>query len=72
MSNNEKKKDLVQGWLDRQALNAIKMSEDESYRQLVAVRATNWGKDIQAKSDQRIRIADKEKRELASNSEINW
>lgn len=41
MSNNEEKKDLVQGWLDRQALNAIQMSEDENYRQLVAVRATN-------------------------------
>lgn len=46
---------LVQGWIDRSALNAIKMSEDESYRQLVSARATNWGKDIQAKSDLRIR-----------------
>nr|WP_181718439.1 hypothetical protein [Psychrobacter sp.]QJS05154.1 hypothetical protein [Psychrobacter sp.] len=55
MSDNEEKKDLVQGWLDRSALNAIQMSEDENYRELVAVRATNWGKDIQAKSDQRIR-----------------
>ena len=55
MSDNENKKDLVQSWLDRQALNAIKMSEDENYRQLVAARATNWGKDITAKSDQRIR-----------------
>lgn len=55
MSDNEDKTDLVQDWLDRSALNAIQMSEDENYRQLVAVRATNWGKDIQAKSDQRIR-----------------
>jgi len=55
MSDNEDKKDLVQDWIDRSALNAIQMSEDENYRQLVAVRATNWGKDIQAKSDQRIR-----------------
>ena len=55
MSDSGNKKDLVQGWLDRQALNAIKMSEDENYRQLVAARATNWGKDITAKSDQRIR-----------------
>ena len=47
--------DLVQGWIDRSALNAIQMSEDENYRQLVSARATNWGKDIQAKSDQRIR-----------------
>lgn len=46
---------LVQDWIDRSALNAIQMSEDESFRQLVASRATNWGKDIQAKSDQRIR-----------------
>lgn len=46
---------LVQDWIDRSALNAIKMSEDENFRQLVASRATNWGKDIQAKSDQRIR-----------------
>jgi hypothetical protein len=55
MSDNKEKKDLVQDWIDRSALNAIQMSEDENYRQLVAVRATNWGKDIQAKSDQRIR-----------------
>lgn len=55
MSDNTEKKDLVQGWLDRQALNAIQMSEDENYRQLVAARATNWGKDIQEKSDLRIK-----------------
>ena len=47
--------DLVQGWIDRSALNAIQMSEDENYRQLVSARATNWGKDIREKSDQRIR-----------------
>lgn len=45
---------LVQGWLDRQALTAIQMSEDENYRQLVSGRATNWGKHIQARSDARI------------------
>ena len=55
MSDNEEKKDLVQDWIDRSALNAIKMSEDENYRQLVAARATNWGKDITAKSDLRIK-----------------
>ena len=55
MSDNEDKKDLVQDWIDRSALNAIQMSEDENYRQLVAVRATNWGKDITAKSDLRIK-----------------
>ncbi len=55
MSNNTEKKDLVQDWIDRSALNAIKMSEDEDYRQLVAARATNWGKDITAKSDLRIK-----------------
>ena len=55
MSDNEDKTDLVQDWLDRPALNAIQMSEDENYRQLVAVRATNWGKDITAKSDLRIK-----------------
>lgn len=55
MSDNEDKTDLVQDWIDRSALNAIQMSEDENYRQLVAVRATNWGKDITAKSDLRIK-----------------
>ena len=55
MSDNEDKTDLVQDWLDMSALNAIQMSEDENYRQLVAVRATNWGKDITAKSDLRIK-----------------
>lgn len=57
MNDNKEKKDLVQGWIDRSALNAIKMSEDENYRQLVAARATNWGKDITAKSDLRIKQA---------------
>lgn len=47
--------DLVQGWIDRSALNAIQMSENENYRQLLFARATNWGKDIREKSDQRIR-----------------
>ncbi|WP_372845348.1 hypothetical protein [Psychrobacter sp.] len=47
--------DLVQEWIDRSALNAIQMSEDEDYRQLVSARATNWGKDIRERSDQRIR-----------------
>ena len=55
MSDNEDKKDLVLDWIDRSALNAIQMSEDENYRQLVAARATNWGKDITAKSDLRIK-----------------
>ena len=55
MSDNKEENDLVQGWIDRSALNAIRMSEDENYRQLVAVRATNWGKDITAKSDLRIK-----------------
>ena len=56
MSKNEKESSqLVSQWIDRQALRAIQMSEDENYRQLIAARATNWGKDIQAKSDQRIR-----------------
>ena len=55
MSNKKEQNDLVQGWIDRSALNAIQMSEDENYRQLVAVRATNWGKDITARSDLRIK-----------------
>ena len=55
MSDNQEKKGLVQDWIDRSALNAIQMSEDENYRQLVAARATNWGKDITAKSDLRIK-----------------
>lgn len=37
---------LVQDWIDQSALNAIQMSEDENFRQLVASRATNWGKGI--------------------------
>ncbi|MGP4965495.1 hypothetical protein [Psychrobacter celer] len=56
MSKNKKESSqLVQDWIDRSALNAIQMSEDENYRQLVAARATNWGKDITAKSDLRIK-----------------
>jgi hypothetical protein len=55
MSDKKEQNDLVQGWIDRSALNAIQMSEDENYRQLVAVRATNWGKDITARSDLRIK-----------------
>ena len=55
MSDKEEQNDLVQGWIDRSALNAIQMSENENYRQLVAARATNWGKDITAKSDLRIK-----------------
>lgn len=55
MSDNKEENDLVQDWIDRSALNAIQMSEDENYRQLVAVRATNWGKDITAKSNLRIK-----------------
>lgn len=42
-------------WIDQSALNAIQMSEDEDFRQLVASRATNWAKDAQKLSDQRIR-----------------
>jgi hypothetical protein len=55
MSDKTEQNDLVQGWIDRSALNAIQMSEDENYRQLVAARATNWGKDITARSDLRIK-----------------
>ena len=55
MNDKEEQNDLVQGWIDRSALNAIQMSEDENYRQLVAARATNWGKDITARSDLRIK-----------------
>ena len=55
MKDNEEQNNLVQDWIDRSALNAIQMSEDENYRQLVAVRATNWGKDITARSDLRIK-----------------
>ena len=52
---SEKPNKLVQDWIDRSALNAIQMSEDENFRQLVASRATNWAKDAQKLSDQRIR-----------------
>lgn len=73
MSNNEREPNkLVQDWIDRSALNAIQMSESEDFRQLVSSRATNWGKGIQAKVEERIRIAEKEKRERASSLEIDW
>ena len=55
MRDNEEQNNLVQDWIDRSALNAIQMSEDENYRQLVAARATNWGKGIQARVEQKIR-----------------
>lgn len=63
---------LVQDWIDRSALNAIQMSENEDFRQLVASRATNWGKGIQARVEERIRITEREKRERASSLEIDW
>ena len=46
---------LTLDWIDQSALNAIQMSEDENFRQLVASRAPNWAKDAQKLSDQRIR-----------------
>ena len=46
---------LTLDWIDQSVLNAIQMSEDENFRQLVASRATNWAKDAQKLSDQRIR-----------------
>lgn len=63
---------LTLDWIDQSALNAIQMSESEDFRRLVASRATNWGKHIQAKVEERIRIAEKEKRERAASSEIDW
>lgn len=55
MSEKREPNKLVQDWIDQSALNAIQMSEDENFRQLVASRATNWAKDAQKLSDQRIR-----------------
>ncbi len=55
MSENREPNKLVQDWIDRSALNAIQMSESEDFRQLVSSRATNWAKDAQKLSDQRIR-----------------
>ncbi|MGP5176471.1 hypothetical protein [Psychrobacter immobilis] len=72
MSKKREPNKLVLDWIDQSALNAIQMSEDEDFRQLVASRATNWGKGIQARVEERIRIAEKEKRERASSLEINW
>lgn len=72
MSEKREPNKLVQDWIDQSALNAIQMSESEDFRQLVSSRATNWGKHIQAKVEERIRIAEKEKRERALNSEIDW
>ena len=46
---------LTLDWIDQSALNAIQMSEDENFRQLVALRATNWGKGIQKRVEQKIR-----------------
>lgn len=42
-------------WLELVELNARLMSEDEDFRQLVASRATNWGKGIQKRVEQKIR-----------------
>lgn len=70
MSEKREPNKLVLDWIDQSALNAIQMSEDEDFRQLVASRATNWGKGIQARVEER--IAEKEKRERASSLEINW
>lgn len=53
--NKKEQKSLVQDWIDRSHQNAIRMSQDEEYRQMVASRATNWGKGIQEKSEARIR-----------------
>ena len=55
MSEKREPNKLVQDWIDQSALNAIQMSESEDFRQLVASRATNWAKDAQKLSDQRIR-----------------
>ena len=55
MSEKREPSKLTQDWIDQSALNAIQMSEDEDFRQLVASRATNWAKDAQKLSDQRIR-----------------
>jgi hypothetical protein len=66
MSDKREPSKLVQDWIDRSALNAIQMSEDENFRQLVASRATNWAKDAQKLSDQRIR------RSQAPHLEIDW
>ena len=55
MSEKRETNKLVQDLIDQSALNAIQMSEDENFRQLVAARATNWAKDAQKVSDQRIR-----------------
>ncbi len=46
---------LTLDWIDQSVLNAIQMSEDENFRQLVASRATNWGKGIQKRVEQKIR-----------------
>lgn len=46
---------LTLDWIDQSALNAIHMSEDEDFRQLVALRATNWGRGIQKRVEQKIR-----------------
>ena len=70
MSDKEEQNDLVQGWIDRSALNAIQMSEDENYRQLVAARATNWGKDITARSDLRIKQSQAPHLEIGRPSRI--
>lgn len=55
MSEKNEPSKLTQDWIDQSALNAIQMSEDEDFRQLVASRATNWGKGIQKRVEQKIR-----------------
>ena len=55
MSEKREPSKLTQDWIDQSALNAIQMSEDEDFRKLVASRATNWGKGIQKRVEQKIR-----------------
>lgn len=54
----------VMEWLERAGQNAVRMSQDEEYRSMVASRATNWGKHIQARSDQRIRLMNSPRLEI--------
>lgn len=44
--------DYSNAWLKGVQEDAIRMSEDEEYRSLVASRATNWGKGIQQEVEQ--------------------
>ena len=48
-----------QDWLDKSLINLRRMSQDESYRQEVASRATNWTKNPTKEEIEQLEIKQK-------------